>query len=29
MNEAAKRLLMHLQDAWIQKRQAELTAASG
>ncbi|MGH7250254.1 MAG: hypothetical protein ACREIK_00190 [Nitrospiraceae bacterium] len=29
MNEAAKRLLMHLQDAWIQKRRAELTAASG
>jgi len=29
MNEAGKRLLMHLQDAWIQKRQAELNSTPG
>jgi hypothetical protein len=27
MNEAAKRLVLNLQDAWIQKRQLELEAA--
>jgi hypothetical protein len=27
MNEAAKRLVLNLQDAWIQKRQLELDAA--
>ena len=29
MNQAAKRLILNLQDAWIQKRQAELSASRG
>lgn len=29
MNQAAKRLILNLQDAWNQKRQAELSAARG
>ncbi|HKW86317.1 MAG TPA: hypothetical protein VJM82_04540, partial [Nitrospiraceae bacterium] len=29
MNQAAKRLILNLQDAWIQKRQAELSSARG
>jgi len=29
MHEAAKRLVLNLQDAWIQKRQAELTPVRG